>query len=359
MCAAGGFKLTKVVSNSREVLKSINPTKRGKSIKELDLTTDILPVDRALGVHWCIENDSLGFRVVLKDKPATRRGILSTISSIYDPLGLAAPFVLEGKLLLQRLVVEKKDCDEHLEECQKTVWEHSGVVLGYNRNETRRFHLFVSNRATTILDHSRQDQWRYIESEINAADDTTRGLDMESISSDHCWFKGPKILHQPMEVIKLTKSITLDPKDPEVKVNRISITPTTEKFIERLASITNSWQKLKRILCIILCYKPNLPAEDLAFAETKLIQLAQSQFYYEEIECHKTNKPIPRSSSIVKLDPLLDENRILRVGGRLLLDNNPKHPIILSKRSKFSLMIAQHCHSLVHHAGRGITINEI
>ena len=84
-------------------MKAINPEERGKTFKELDLSSDVLPVERALGVHWCVENDSFGFRNELKDRPLTRRGILSTVSSVYDPLGLAAPFLLKGKIILQQL----------------------------------------------------------------------------------------------------------------------------------------------------------------------------------------------------------------------------------------------------------------
>jgi len=81
LCSRGGFNLTKYVSNSREVLESFEKADHGKSFKELDLNVDVLPTERALGVHWCIENDSFGFRIQLKDKPLSRRGILSTVIS--------------------------------------------------------------------------------------------------------------------------------------------------------------------------------------------------------------------------------------------------------------------------------------
>ena len=45
-----GFNLTKWISNDRKVSESIPLPDRAKNIKELDLTEDVLPVERALGV---------------------------------------------------------------------------------------------------------------------------------------------------------------------------------------------------------------------------------------------------------------------------------------------------------------------
>ena len=45
----------------------------------------------------------LGVRVDLKEGEATRRGILSTVSQCYDPLGLIQPALLSAKIFLQGL----------------------------------------------------------------------------------------------------------------------------------------------------------------------------------------------------------------------------------------------------------------
>ena len=90
LLSKGGFRLTKWISNSRKVLETIPEEERAK-VKTLDLSKDDLPVERALGVKWCVEKDTFGFKVDVKLKPPTRRGILSVVSSVYDPLGLAIP----------------------------------------------------------------------------------------------------------------------------------------------------------------------------------------------------------------------------------------------------------------------------
>jgi len=114
LLSRGGFHLTKWVSNSREVLRTVAEDDRARDVKTLDMSRDALPAECALGVFWDVEMDSFGFRTVHKRKPFTRRGILSIVSSVYDPLGLLCPFVLPAKLILQELCRKKYGWDEEL-----------------------------------------------------------------------------------------------------------------------------------------------------------------------------------------------------------------------------------------------------
>ena len=92
-------------------------------MKTLDLSKDDLPIERALGVKWCVEMDTFGFKVDVKLKPPTRRGILSVISSVYDPLGLAIPFMFPAKLLLQDLCRVKLEWDDPIPSEHKVRWQ--------------------------------------------------------------------------------------------------------------------------------------------------------------------------------------------------------------------------------------------
>ena len=84
-----------------------------------------LPIKKALGINWNIENDQLSFKVKLNEKPMTRRGILSPISKIYDPLGLAGPFLLKGKKILQYFCRKDYNWDEAVPDDSVTEWENS------------------------------------------------------------------------------------------------------------------------------------------------------------------------------------------------------------------------------------------
>lgn len=84
---------------------------------------DVSSIDRALGVQWVVESDAFTFRIVLKDQPLTRRGILSTVSSVYDPLGIVAPVILVGKQILQQMCREQTDWDDPVPDENRPQWE--------------------------------------------------------------------------------------------------------------------------------------------------------------------------------------------------------------------------------------------
>ena len=105
MCASGGFKLTKFLSNNKQVLQSIDEADRRQGVKDKDLMGD-LPAEQALGMLWDTVSDKLGFRVIFKQKSRRMRGLPSVISSVYNPMGFATPFLLQGKLLMQQVCKE-------------------------------------------------------------------------------------------------------------------------------------------------------------------------------------------------------------------------------------------------------------
>ena len=111
MCKSGGFHLTKFISNNRELLMSIPEDQRRNGVKNADLIDDF-PTEKVLAIQWNIPDDSFTFNIQVNRRPLMKRKMLSIISSIYDPLGLASPFVLEGRQLLQTLCNQYVQCDD-------------------------------------------------------------------------------------------------------------------------------------------------------------------------------------------------------------------------------------------------------
>ncbi|XP_064650125.1 uncharacterized protein LOC135501515 [Lineus longissimus] len=123
ICQEGGFKLTKWLSNRRSVLDFVPTEERSKGAKTLNLDEDDLPTERTLGVTWQVETDSFSFQINIQDRQANRRGILSIISSVYDPLGLAAPFILPANILLQSLCHKGLDWDQEISGADLQKWQ--------------------------------------------------------------------------------------------------------------------------------------------------------------------------------------------------------------------------------------------
>ena len=124
MCMSGGFHLKKFISNNRKLLISIPKDQRRNGVKNSDLIGD-LPAEKALEIQWNIPDDSFTFNIQVNRRPLMKRKMLSIISSIQDPLGLAIPFVLwkEGNCF-------KAYCNQHVlwndvvgSELRKD-WEH-------------------------------------------------------------------------------------------------------------------------------------------------------------------------------------------------------------------------------------------
>ena len=81
-----GFRLNKFISNLTFILERLPKTEISSKYVNLDLNSVIS--ERMLGLIWNIENDVFTFKPVITDLPENKRGILSIISSVIDPLGI-------------------------------------------------------------------------------------------------------------------------------------------------------------------------------------------------------------------------------------------------------------------------------
>ena len=117
-----GFKLTKWVSNSSAVTSSI-PEEHSRKQSHICFKDNSSFGERALGIKWDTEVDKLTFAVTKSDKPFTRRGVMSTVCSLFDPLGLVSPFTLPAKRIMQELCRRKINWDDELPDVELDSWK--------------------------------------------------------------------------------------------------------------------------------------------------------------------------------------------------------------------------------------------
>ena len=106
------FHLTKWLSNDKEFLETID--KKNLSTKIVCHNFTRLPEERTLGIWWNPTTDNFFFNIKVRNYKKTKRGLLSFLSSIFDPLGFLTPFLTTPKLILQTLWKEKIGWDEEI-----------------------------------------------------------------------------------------------------------------------------------------------------------------------------------------------------------------------------------------------------
>jgi hypothetical protein len=270
------------------------------------------------------------------------------------------------------------------------------TVLRYIANETARFHTFVANRLVVIKDGSNPDQWKYIASELNPADDASRGKWIQSFKNDDKWLNGPSFLWKSMDEWPSELSIDqeMPDDDPEIKnearINTVCVEDCMTT-VNNLITYFSSWKKLKRCTAWILRLKrilqrkltsrkvqtrsscnqrinTILSLKELEESESALLAFVQYQFFQDEIESlgmgeevnHEARSSrkqsfVKKSSPLRKLDPIL-KNGLLCVGGRLsranTISEELKHPIIVPRKSHIAKLIIRERHELLGHTGR-------
>ena len=304
--ACGGFEIRNWVSNSPMVVASLQETPGNEKNVNMGSGTT---TEKVLGMWWDTSSDAFTFRLspkydldlLMGKKPATKREILRTQMSLYDPMGLLGHFIMFLKVLLQEVwrggyswdqvldgQVEEKwttwlrvlpevekvciprcyrytcstrsdvqlhvlcdasengtaavaylrfeedgkiecalvgsktrvaplrflsiprlelqaavigarlantICQSHRISVNRTIfWTDSRNVLSWLQSDSRRYHQFVAFRIGELLEMTNVEQWRWIPTKLNVADDGTKWTQVPDLSQSSRWFRGPPFL---------------------------------------------------------------------------------------------------------------------------------------------------------------------
>ena len=89
-----------------------------------------------------------------------------------------------------------------------------------------------------------------------------------------------------------------------------------------------------------------------------LLWEAQRNIFLEVLHYLKDKIPVPDSNPISELAPILVNDGIIRVGGRLKnaqISFGKQHPILLPQDHHVTILIIRHCHERVRHQGHSLT----
>ena len=248
--------------------------------------------------------------------------------------------------------------------CEEYFWTDSTVVLGYIKNTAARFKVFVANRVQSIHDGSEPHQWHHVSGlENTAADSGSRGVWSE------VWLRGPDFLREEALPIE-DDDFPIQNDDTEVRT--LSCNSHEDEEEMKIHTFKN-WYGTMKVWAWILRFVSNcrrgtlkktgeLTVDEIEYAKVKTISMVQRSHFAKEHSVLARRGKLPRSSPLQKLDVFLDQDGLLRIGGRMrlsTLSEELKHPVVLPAASDITAMVIQHYHEKTHHQGRGITCNEI
>ena len=249
-------------------------------------------------------------------------------------------------------------------------WTDSTCVRQWVRQTATFFKPFVSNRIGEIQMASDPGEWRHLPGKQNVADEATRS-EMDDVIISKRWKNGPDFLYEQPD--KWPKDLPPQKINVEVR-SKWDFTAFPAKVVQAKCGSVHygSFEKLVRVTAWSIHFirrfmlkkttEQRLEEEDFTLAELHLLKQAQRQHYMPELSVLQEKKPIPRKSCLLPLTPFIDEQGLLRVGGRVgnsKLVYDAKHPIIMHPENEVSKLIMLKAHLEHKHAGVNYVLAQI
>ncbi|XP_036138622.1 uncharacterized protein LOC105838215 [Monomorium pharaonis] len=255
-----------------------------------------------------------------------------------------------GALLLARLYRELRDALNIVPD-KVIFWCDSTIVLHWLKTASHLLKTYVANRVIEIREITETHAWRHVRSDDNPADAVSRGQLPHAFLKNDKWRVSPawlirdetgwpELTMQTVEIPELERNVCLITSDIDLNI--------LEKY--------SSHSKLCQIVTYYLRVRPTntyrgpLCSKEISEAEIRIIKLLQLSSFADEIKKLK-NERTPYQGKLASLSPFVDNDDVLRVGGRLQSSNLStlqKHPMLLPSRNRVSDRIIREVHENYH-----------
>ncbi|XP_057376025.1 uncharacterized protein LOC130696908 [Daphnia carinata] len=237
-------------------------------------------------------------------------------------------------------------------------WIHSANV---------KFEVFVGNRIGKILMNTDCRQWCHVLGIMNPADVCSRGVDPGSLQELQQFHQGPAfLLLEPPLWPKWDQIEQNDHQDPEIIHVYTTKTEPSDNVIDQCVEYYSNKVRLERVLawcmrlitnCCAKVKKVKVTSGELTPVETEAalamcIQRAKEVAYPEDKLFLKKGKELPNRSKLKQFRPFIDEQHLMRVGGRIgqaPVDYVTRHPVILLPEKRITSLIVWDAHIRNYH----------
>ncbi|KAL0901167.1 hypothetical protein ABMA27_006479 [Loxostege sticticalis] len=241
----------------------------------------------------------------------------------------------------------------------------STIALSWIHSSPLRWSVFVSNRVAQCQENLPPENYYHVAGCENPSDCLSRGMLPSQLLSHDLWWNGPSWMWSPPSEWPVKPFTPSNAGQlPELRAKVLTATVHCEPLIlNELAQRVSSWDKLLRIVVYILRFiKKVSPSSgivnNLMTAEKAMIRSVQRVHFAEDIKA--LNKDKLPSKKLQSLFVFLDEDGLLRIGGRLSNSDLPfeaKHPLLLPKHDPVVDLLIDHYHIMNCHTGPGLLIS--
>ena len=314
-------------------------------------------------LHTFVDASDRAYAACVYLQTPTTIALISAKSKVAPIKLLSIPRLeLQAAVLGTRLVDTVKE-EMRLQVLSNTMWSDSQTVLAWIHSEQRKYKQFVSHRIGEILESTAIEQWRWIPSNKNPADEATK-----QVKTNSKWYNGPEFLKYPESDWPTSKFSTTNEELKEFIGFH-----TTEDFKFIQLEDRSSWWRLVKDLTWVLKFiqwikdKKNFnkrfEIEDVERVENLLYRKVQWELYPNEMHDLVQNYSLTKPSPLMKLTPFLDDEGVMRSGSRLNNDSKRKMcvkiPIILPQNHRIVLLLVKSYHERYLHRNTRVVMDAI
>lgn len=251
----------------------------------------------------------------------------------------------------------------------------SQVVLAWLKINPIKLNTYVANRVKAINEYAKDFNWLYVSTSLNPADCLSRGVSPSELYNHKLWWSGPPVMSNLDYTFNDNCNFEIPTNLPEIKisVSNRQVCAVSQSFnngfLDSFLCNYSCINKAQRVLAYILRFCNNIkPNSDkikhnfISFAESSEalhLIIKNEQYKYFQKEIHSIQNIGQAQSHLKALNPFVDKNGLLRVGGRLqnaALSYEQKHQLILPKESRITHLIINYEHIKLFHASQKLVL---